>query len=137
MHTAMTAGNDWPKLKAQAHSAVQQRRGGASNSHYAHPLKQPLRNSKTGVPICRFHNYSMVRGCKLFKDDKNLGTNCPNDHTHCHWCREEGHIALRCPKAGGYRFEPEKEITSCLFIPPPALCLQTDNFQVDVNKKQL
>ena len=63
----------------------------------------------------------MVRGCKLFKDDKNLGTNCPNDHTHCHWCREEGHIALRCPKAGGYRFEPEKEITSCLFVPPPAL----------------
>ena len=72
----------------------------------------------------------MVRGCKLYKDEKNMGTEygywvsqsvfrcvgfqyfmanteCPNDHTHCHWCREEGHIALHCPKAGGYSFEPE------------------------------
>ena len=49
-----------------------------------------------GVHICRFHNYD-EHGCKRLA----FG-NCPLNHTHCHRCKAEGHIARDCPHPFGY-----------------------------------
>jgi SAM-dependent methyltransferase len=57
---------------------------------YEHPLHAPMVVSPTDgtTPICRYHNYHRQR-CRK-------GTDCPFDHTHCHSCRQAGHIAIEC-----------------------------------------
>jgi len=66
-----------------------ERRGGAPLAA-RYPLKLPLRRSKLGVEICRFHNYSQA-GCIRGEQGR-----CPLEHGVCHWCGEPGHIALQC-----------------------------------------
>lgn len=57
---------------------------------FEHPLQAPMVVSPIDdtTPICRYHNYHR-QGCKK-------GSDCPFDHTHCHWCRRVGHIAREC-----------------------------------------
>ena len=62
---------------------------------YPHPLKAPLKHAPDGIPICRFHNY-VESGCFRHLDPKKLGTTCPLDHDHCHYCGSEGHVAMTC-----------------------------------------
>lgn len=55
-----------------------------------HPLKAPKRccPGNPMLPICRYFNYH-PQGCKK-------GSDCEFDHSHCHWCLQEGHKALFC-----------------------------------------
>jgi hypothetical protein len=53
-----------------------------------HALQAPLVLHEN-IPICRYHNYH-DGGCK--KQDK-----CPFNHSHCHLCQQEGHVAKTCP----------------------------------------
>lgn len=61
---------------------------------YSHPLRAPLVLSPkdNATPICRWHNYD-PDGCKRHNGCSDI---CPYDHTHCHWCRKVGHVALSC-----------------------------------------
>jgi hypothetical protein len=53
-----------------------------------YPLDYAVRYTESGANICRFHNYDT---CLPHKSGQ-----CPCDHSHCHWCGREGHVALRC-----------------------------------------
>jgi precorrin-6B methylase 2 len=61
---------------------------------YSHPLQAPLVLSPKDneTPICRFYNYH-IDGCKRYS----MGNECPFDHDYCHWCRQKGHVAIKCP----------------------------------------
>lgn len=84
----------WERVKAAADregiiGRSKERRGGAPISA-RYPLKLPVRYTATGVEICRFHNYSQA-GCI-----RGAQGHCSLDHSVCHWCGEEGHVALAC-----------------------------------------
>lgn len=89
----VSRGTEWflatqQKLSLERKNRFEQR--------FKHPLKAPkVLSPVDGItPICRYHNYHKD-GCKLHKD---LGTHCPLDHDHCHFCLEKGHLAKNCPK---------------------------------------
>jgi SAM-dependent methyltransferase len=78
---------------------------GGSKRKLWHPLRYPLKcNPITHLPICRYHNY---RSCKKFDSQmvNNLSSQvlpivevdgCPYDHSCCHFCLENGHVAKNC-----------------------------------------
>ena len=98
LHTAVVANGghfDWDALQASCESSTFRRQ------KLPHPLKAPLRLSRDGTPICRFHNYRLKRGGADLVDGSTCrqGDRCPFDHTQCHRCLEDGHTALLCTLA--------------------------------------
>lgn len=75
--------------------------GTSKRRRLMHPLKAPLRKTKRGVPICRYHNYDQRRGCLKYRRKTEAAgeapeSTCPLDHDHCHACGAKGHVAYEC-----------------------------------------
>lgn len=58
-----------------------------ANGFSSNPLRHPVRQTPDGTPICRLHNYNSCKNLDI----------CRYDHTHCHYCGQQGHIAVHCP----------------------------------------
>jgi SAM-dependent methyltransferase len=52
-----------------------------------HPQRYHMKLAPdSGLPMCRYHNYSICR----------KGDSCDQDHNHCHHCSEFGHRGFEC-----------------------------------------